>query len=221
MSTRTWEMVTPASQRLRTQWPFSSALPFPASENPGSAVHECASSAPRSCLQDGLENNVQNSQKDTLFPNKLKLYTTIKFLKKVIFSVSDQFYFHIFSETLMNKRIKTQENYNAKTRLFLTYYYSLHISSMLEACGVSVAKLQLKLVDLIFSFMSNTCVPWIWMRNYNTSGGNWYENIGSSNTVVIPIETTCFLCVCNMCLWLTCDYHETEWYVTLKNFSKI
>ena len=77
----------------------------------------------------------------------------------MIFSVSDQFYSHIFSETLMNQRIKTQENYNAKTHLFLTYYSSSHISSMLEACGVSVAKLQLKLVDLIFSFISNTCVP--------------------------------------------------------------
>lgn len=59
------------------------------------------------------------------------------------------------------------------------------------------------------------------MRNYNTPEGNLYENIGSSKVVIIPIETTCFLCVCNMCLWLTRDYYETEWYVTLKNFSKI
>ena len=65
--------------------PFSSALPSPASESPGSAVHECASSAPRSCLRDELEDNVQNSQKDTLFPNKLKLYTTTEFSKNDIF----------------------------------------------------------------------------------------------------------------------------------------
>lgn len=69
-------MAIPASQNLRIQSPFSSVLPSQASEIPGSAVHERASSAPRNCLLDGLRGKIQNNQKDIPFPKKLKLHIT-------------------------------------------------------------------------------------------------------------------------------------------------